>query len=93
MFKIKDYKTLIMVVNVTLSLIWIGAFLLFLLPIPRTEILFIGIPDLHGSDRIGLVFPNKGKKAVRTLEKMGRNSEFLGIAEVIRSILTGAASQ
>ncbi|MDA9962908.1 hypothetical protein N9D63_08480 [Opitutales bacterium] len=69
------------------------SFLLFLLPIPRTEIIFHGTPNLHGSDHVGLVFPYKGKKAVRALEKMGRNSEFLGIAEVIRSILTGAASQ
>ncbi|MBT6850601.1 MAG: hypothetical protein HOA16_05325 [Opitutae bacterium] len=61
----------------------VGSLLFLLLPIPGAEIRFIGIPDLHGSDRIGLVFPNKGKEAIRTLEKMGQNSGFLGIAQVI----------
>jgi hypothetical protein len=62
-----------------------GAFLLLLLPVPRTEILFLGIPDLHGSDRIGMVFTNKGKNAVPTLEKMGRYSEFFGIAQLTQT--------
>jgi hypothetical protein len=68
-------------------------FLLLLLPIPRTEIILLGILDLHGSDNFGLVFPHKGKDAVRSLEKMGRNSDFLGITQLIPSRLIGTTFQ
>ena len=67
-------------------------FLLLLLPIPRTEIILLGILGLHGFGLFSLVFPYQGEDAVRTLEKMGRNSEFFGIAQVIPSRLIVTAS-
>lgn len=77
MFKIKDYKTLIMTVNIALSIIWMGLFYCSFYLFQEPRFFFLAFPIYTVPIAFAWFFPTKARKRYRHWKKWADTQIFL----------------
>jgi len=77
MFKIKDYKTLIMTVNIALSIIWLGLLYCSFYLFQEPRFFFLAFPIYTVPIALAWFFPTRARKRYRHWKKWADAQNFL----------------